>query len=73
MSDARPALRFKTPVPLNKLEDFLQKECSPGWTVKLEGIAEDLGEKVVLVSFASQNDLAKFKAGYSALKKKYSR
>ncbi|MDV7338130.1 hypothetical protein RYZ26_00885 [Terasakiella sp. A23] len=71
MSDGRPALRFKTPVPLNVLEDFLERECGSGWDLKLEGIAEDLGQKVVLVSFTDANDLAKFKAGYSALKKQH--
>lgn len=73
MSDGRPALRFKTPVPLTVLEDFLERKCAAGWSVKLDGIAEDLGGKVVVVSFANQADLATFKAGYPALKKEYSR
>lgn len=71
MSDGRPALRFKTPVPLSVLEDYLERNCSSGWNVKLDGIAEDLGEKVVVVSFGNQADLAKFKAAYPALKKKH--
>ncbi|NVK17094.1 MAG: hypothetical protein HWE30_00210 [Methylocystaceae bacterium] len=72
MSDGRPALRFKTPVPLSELETFLDHTCSGKWNLKLEGIEEGLGQKVVVVSFNDANDLASFKAGYGALKKKFS-
>lgn len=72
MSDGRPALRFKTPVPLSELENFLDRECSAKWGLKLEGIEDGTGQKVVVVTFSDADDLASFKAGYSALKKKYS-
>jgi len=68
MSDGRPALRFNTIVPLNVLEDFLDRECSSNWDLKLEGIADDLNQKVVKIAFDDANDMAKFKAGYKTLK-----
>jgi hypothetical protein len=71
MSNGRPALRFKTSLQLNVLENFLEKECSSKWDLKLEGIADDLNQKVVVISFDDENDLAAFKAGYPALKKKF--
>lgn len=71
MSDSRPALRFKTSVQLNVLEDFLEKKCSGKWKLKLEGIADDLNQKVVMITFHDANDLSTFKAGYPALKKEF--
>lgn len=71
MTNGRPALRFNTEVPLNALEDFLDKECSSKWDLKLEGIAEDLNKKVVKISFEDAADAEKFKAGYKILKARY--
>lgn len=71
MTNGRPALRFKTPLQLNVLEDFLEKECTSKWDLKLEGIADDLSQKVIVISFDDANDLTSFKAGYPALKKKF--
>ncbi|NVJ93013.1 MAG: hypothetical protein HWE34_15220 [Methylocystaceae bacterium] len=73
MSNARPALRFSTPVPLSTLEAFLDKECASEWKLKLEGIAEDLNQKVVVISFGDQQDMSTFKAKYPALKKQHTR
>lgn len=73
MSDARRALRFSTPVPLSALEAFLEKECASEWQLKLEGIAEDLNQKVVVISFSDQKDMTTFKAKYPALKKQHTR
>jgi len=72
MSDGRSALRFQTMVPLNALETFLDKECRASWSLKLEGIADDLNQKVVVISFDDANDIARFKAGYKSLKAQYS-
>lgn len=69
MASPRVALRFATTVALNVLESELEKICKQDFSLKLEGMADDLVKKVVVISFSDEADKDLFKSEYKRISK----
>ena len=72
MSGLRYSLRFKTTLAVSALEDALAKELEGDFSLRVEGMADDLATKSVIASFADEETRDLFKSVYPAVKKSLS-
>jgi hypothetical protein len=60
MAEYRHGLRLKT-ARISIIEDWLYRNAEGAWTLKLDGVSEDLETKSYMIFFELSNDLAALK------------
>lgn len=61
-------LKFKTSAPIDKLEDWLEKNCEGEWDLDIEAISTQLQQKSVAIYFETEEDRDAFKTAYKDIK-----
>jgi hypothetical protein len=61
MMDHNHVLRFVSSRSIQPIEAWLARNCRAEWTIRFEGISDDLMSKNWEVSFSDLNDFAAFK------------
>ena len=57
MAEYRHGLRLKT-ARISIIEDWLYRNAEGAWTLKIDGVSEDLETKSYMIFFELSNDLA---------------
>lgn len=59
------AVRVKTSRSIDRVEAWLTRNCQGAWTIRFDGVTDDLDAKCWTIHFEDVNDMAAFKRAMS--------
>ncbi|MEO5373536.1 MAG: hypothetical protein H7840_04575 [Alphaproteobacteria bacterium] len=60
-------IKLSTSKSVERMQEWLKKNCPDGWQLDFEGVSNDLKKKSIAIYFSTENDKNRFKQFYSNL------
>lgn len=57
-------VKFRTIMPVDELEEWLDRHCAGAFLVSFDGFSENMKEKIIVVRFAAAKDRDNFAAAH---------